>query len=266
MDATLGRACLVCGGPRAAHFNAKYCLVCRAERLKHPAHTLTASQAQTVERLRGTLFRRQIAERLGVSRAQVARYLRAAGLDSNARDYAPAVVAAVCAAYEALGRKRTQELFPEVVVRCVVERYQHVPRQIRWAGPQIIEAARMAGLVSHNAQARYFGRPNACAGSIKSLWVKGFQCAPGDINGLTALLVWRLTKPGVPAVLIRHSSASGFFAKVLWIDLARTLKASVEPVIRKAILSLARFQAWLHGTEDTMAIRQMIHQREERYG
>lgn len=267
MDDAVTRACLDCGEPRQPHLNAKYCLGCRAERRRHPVHRLSAGQAQAVERLRGTMFRRQIAETVGVSRQNVNRYLRAAHLDSNARDYAPAVVAAVCAAYETLGRKRTQELFADIVVRSVVERYKlYVPRQIRWTEPQIIEAARMAGLVSANAQARYFGRPNAYSGSIKSLWNKGFRCAPGNINGLAACLVWRLTKPGVPAVLIGHSSAAGYFAKVLWLDLAPNLRASVAPVIRKAILALARFQAWLHGTEDTMAIRQMIHEREERYG
>lgn len=220
-----------------------------------------------MERLRGTMFRMQIAEHVGASRAAVARYLREAGLDSNARDYPPATVAAVCAAYETLGQRRTQELFPEVVVRSIVDRHKdYAPRQARWRYPQIVEAARMAGLVSANAQARYFGRPNAYSGSIKSLWNKGFRCAPRDINGLSAHLVWRLTRPGVPAVLIRHSSAGGYFAKVLWLDLAENLTPTVAPVVRTAISALAQFQAWLHATSDTRAIQQMIHEREERYG
>jgi AraC-like DNA-binding protein len=261
------RSCIDCGSPRAKHFNAKYCLGCRALRRRRPAHRLTKAQAAEVERLRGTLFRWQIAEHVGVSGAAVARYLREAGLDSNARDYPQATVAAVCAVYETLGIRRTQELFPDVVVRSIVERHkEYAPRQVRWRDPQIIEAARMAGLVSANAQARYFGRPNAYSGSIGSLWDKHFGCAPRDINGLSAHLVWRLTRPGVPAVLVKHSSAAGYFAKVLWLDLAGDLKPTVAPVLRTAILALARFQAWLHGTSDTLAIQRMIHEREERYG
>lgn len=259
--------CVSCGRPRQKHFNAKYCLSCSAERLRRPAHGLTKAQAAEVERLRGTMFRWQIAEHVGMSEAAVARYLRDAGLDSNARNYPQATVAAVCAVYETLGMRRTQQLFPDVVVRSIVERHKdYGPRQVRWCDPQIIEAARMAGLVSPNAQARYFGRPNAYSGSIRSLWNKHFRCAPGNINGLSAQLVWRLTRPGVPAVLVRHSSAAGYFAKVLWLDLAENVKPTVAPVIQKAISALAQFQSWLHGTTDTVAIQQMIHEREERYG
>jgi len=214
----------------------------------------------------GTVTRHEIARRVGVSKAAVNRYLREVGLRKRSDQYAPEVVAAVTSAYEAGGKAQVHELFPHASVRSIVERYPHAPRQIRWTAEQLIEAAKMAGLVSHTGQARYFGRPNAYAGSIASVWAKTFQCAEGDINGLGVHLTWRLVRPGTPAVLVHQRTLPGPRTLVLWLDLTAHLRAEVAPAIRQAIVALARFQAWLHGTDDPAAIRRMIQEREGRYG
>lgn len=270
--------CLACGErPRtSAHANTKYCAVCRAARLRQPSSGVSAAQRDAIIRLAGTMKRWEIAEKVGVTRAAVHRCLREEGLRSNVRDYPREVVEAVSRVYEAApsgqGKRAVREAFPDIVVRSIVERRHHhrlitMKRQVRWTGEQLIEAARMAGLVSADAQARYFGRPNAAAGSIKSLWAKHFGCAPSDINGAAAGLAYRIATPGVPAVVTAPDNrAPTPRVKVLWLDLLPHLREDVAPAIRQAVEALALFQHWLHGTADAATITSMIHHREETYG
>lgn len=248
--------------PRQPHFNAKWCEVCRVALRRQPASRVTPEQGATIAALVGTVSRDDIARRVGVSRSRVNRYCREQGLHGRSDQYPPEVVAAVTAAYEAGGKHHVRELFPDVQVRSIVERYPHAPRQRRWQAEELIEAARMAGLVCPTAQARYFGRPNAYAGSIKSLWVKVFQCAPQHINGLGAHLAWHLVTPGTPAVLVRHEIGGQCRPKVLWLEVAAHLRADVAPEIVQVIQSLAAFQGWLHGTNRPEQIRAMISERE----
>jgi hypothetical protein len=249
-----------------AHPNAKYCAACRAKNRTRPKSTLTPEQGAEVARLTGTMPRTAIAAQLGVSVVAVKRYVREHQLYGRSDVYPPEVVAAVLAAYTAApkgaGKRRVQELFPDVNVRAIVERHHHDKRQIRWTDAQIHEAARMAGLVSANAQARWFGRPNASGGSLKALWDKRFHCPPGDIGGLGIHLAWRLALPGCPALLVRRQEAGLPIAKVLWLDLADWLRPDVAPWIVSAVQALARFQRWLHGGATREAIAHMIQERE----
>jgi hypothetical protein len=190
------------------HPNTKYCAACRTNIRTQPPSGLTEAQAAQIDALRGQITRRAIAATLGVSQAAINRLLRDHQWRSNSHQYAPDVVEAVCQVYDAGGKAAVRARFPEVKVRSIVERYKlYQPRQIRWTDGQIIDAARMAGLVGSKTQAHYFGRPNAYAWSIKSLWDKRFQCPPRDINGLSAHLVWQLATPGIPAVLVRQEKA-----------------------------------------------------------
>ena len=233
-----------------------------ALRHRPPAH-VTTTQAALIRQLRGTMIRRELARHVGISQAQLHRYLTAHGLDSNARDYPPEVVTTVCLTYQALGKRETQALFPDVRVRSIVERHKaYAPRQIRWTGAQQRELVRMAGLVSHTAQARYFNRPNAFEGSIKSFWTKGACCGPRDVNGLGAFTAWQVATSGVPAVLVKHQQNSGARPVVLWLDLAAHLRPDVDPCVREAVQALARFQAGVQGTTSSDEIRQMIKERE----
>jgi hypothetical protein len=262
MALTLCRECQV-RPRRNGHGHTLYCEPCRQHLLRHPRSRVTAGQAQQILALRDTLPRWQIAERVGISHAQLNRYLAEQGLRSNARDYPPGVVAAVCATYAALGKRRTQDLFPDVVVRCIIERHKdYAPRQIRWTGVQALEAVRMAGLVSHTAQVRYFGRPNAFEGSIKKFWARVVGCAPSDIHGLGFHVAWPLATAGTPATLVTQAAQSCPRAVVLWLDLAAHLRPGVAPEVRRMVEVLARFQAWLFGSTDTAVIRRMVQERE----
>lgn len=276
MSVVTDRLCAACGTApataekpsRIALARAKYCTPCRAQRRRRPPSTVTAAQGAEIARGIGVLSRQAIADRLGVSRAAVARYTRDHGLYGHSDAYPPDVVAAVCAAYEAapqgLGKARVQELFPAVAGRSIVERYKHFrPRQIRWTAAQLREAAKMAGLVSQLAQARFFGRPYAFDGSIRTLWRKRFRCAPGNLNGLNMQLAWWLGVCGCPAVLVAQGTQPWPRAKVLWLDLAAWLPAEMAPEIARAVRALAAFQTWLHGTSDAAEVRAMITEREQ---
>lgn len=248
---------------RSAHHQTKYCESCKQSLLRAPRSRVTEAQGARIRQLRGTMARARIAERVGITHAQLNRYLAEQGLTSNARDYPPEVVTAVCTTYAALGKRRTQDLFPDVVVRSLIERHKdYPPRQVRWTGEQQMEAVRMAGLVSHTAQARYFSRPNAYEGSIKKFWARVVGCAPRDVHGLGIHLVWRLVLPGVPAVLVSQATQPCPRAVVLWLDLVTHLRPGVDPLLRRLVEVLARFQAWLFGSTDAARIRRMITERE----
>lgn len=261
----LARVCVACEtAPRHSdHDNTKYCQACSTVLRHRPPANVSPAQAAMIRQLRGTMIRRELARHVGISQAQLHRYLTEHGLDSNARDYPPEVVTAVCTTYAALGKRRTQELFPDVVVRCIIERHKdYPPRQVRWTGEHQIEAVRMAGLVSHTAQAHYFNRPNAYEGSIKKFWARVVGCAPRDVHGLGHHLVWRLATAGVPAVLVTQATQPGPRAVVLWLDLVHYLREDVDPLVRRLVEILARFQGWVFSTNSTEKIRRMITERE----
>jgi hypothetical protein len=259
-----GRWCQECQQqPRKPHPNAKYCAGCAAALVHRPRSRVTPAQAAQLRPLLNRLPKAQIAQQGGISGAALTRWLREEGLHTRCRQYRPEVVQAVLRVYEREGKVQTAQRFPDVAIRSIVERYKdYQPRQIRWTDLQQIEAARMAGLVSATAQARYFGRPNAYEGSIRALWVKRFQCPPHAINGVAAGLAWGLAQPGCPAVLVKHQRTTGAWPRVLWLDLVQHLRPDVLPWVRQAVEVLARFQQWLHGTDDPAAIRRMIQERE----
>lgn len=257
---------------RLAQAKARYCAACRATRRRRPSSGVTPEQAAQLRPLLGQMSYPEIQRRLGLSNAAIVRWCWEESVTHpfwNA--YRPEVVVAVLAAYEAApagqGTRRVQEQFPDVHVRSIVGRHRLArPRQTRWTGAQLFEAARMAGLVSPNAQARYFGRPHASDGSIKALWVKRFQCPARDVNGLAAHTAWPLCGPGTPAVLVRHPQTSAPSMKILWMDLAEHLRPEVAAPLREAVEALAAFQRWLQGTRAREAIMTMIREREQDAG
>ena len=270
MDDALALAlCLAgCGRLKHPHPNSKYCVTCRAQRRRRPLSRIAPAQAARLRPLLGTMTRAALARYAGISNACLTRWLGEEGLSSNARGYPQAVCDAVTAYFANHGRVATQAAFPEVVVRCIVERrtsrgIPYPPRQVRWTDAQLLEAACMGGLVSHTAQAHFFGRPNAFGGSISALWAKRFRRAPRDLHGLGTVLACQIARAGVQATCLRHQEAPGSRCVILWLDLARHLRPDVPPMVRETVATLAAFQAWLYGSDDPATIRQLIADREE---
>ena len=264
MDQVL--SCADCGASlQGRHPNARYCQPCAALRTRCPPSNLSAAQGAQLMRWRNRLTHEDMAKRLGVSRSTVRRYFREQGVCSNSLRYPREVVDTVLAVYAECGSIRTQELFPEVRVLSILTAYaprDKVLRQRKWREQEIIEAARMAGLVSPTAQVQYFARPNALFGSIKALWSRVFRCAPGDVNGLQANMAYRLVRPGTVAVMTYNRDSGRGMMRILWLQMVGQMRPDCPDWIKQAVEILAKFQTWLHNTDDPAEIAAMIDQRE----
>jgi hypothetical protein len=215
-------------------------------------------------------MQRELAEHIGCSRSNLVRWASANGISLDAHSYKPDVIRRVLKHYEVHGRVKTQEAFPEVCVRSIVERNygKFKARQTRWSDEQIAEAARMAGLVSPAAQAKYFNRPGANAGAIKSLWMKRFGFGECSVNGLVKFYARPLIKGGHskyirPTGLDRKGHPTKFRNLILWVDLENILKPDVPSFIAEAVRTMADFQRWLWRSENPKPlILKMIRERE----
>jgi len=264
--------CAACGRrPRVAHFNAKYCLPCREQRLRQPRSSLSEAQKAYVRAWRPVEYGRDqaraLAEELGVSRASVRRYCRDIGKSLRLPRYSEHLQAEVLAYYERHGRLATEDKFPTVRVRSLVERRPHASRQVRWTPDEIILAARMGGLIPADIQAEFFGRPNAGAGSIRSLWMKRFGFSGGALHGMHPARARFLLRPGFPTVVMPGHWRPSAGARtrhtrrrlVLWCDMGPWLLPGLPPFFADAVAALAHFQRWLFAPEPPgEAIRGML--------
>jgi predicted DNA-binding protein (UPF0251 family) len=257
------------------HFNARWCKPCALEFRKRPRPMLTPWQRQEALRLRGKYTKEEIARRIGTSRSSVARLGRDLKL-SFAATYKykanPELVKQVCDYYGKHGKSKTLERFPGIKLRSIVEQYKYfAPRQIRWTDDQLKELARMAGIISMKAQARYFNRPHAYAGSIKAAWVKKFGMGGGSINGLA----WDAAKHFVTDKCkpirtefwnrrkTKRSRVHYGRQIVLWTEMRKHLKPDTPPWLKESVDALANFQIWLHGKHPRKAIQTLIEEREK---
>ncbi len=229
---------------------------------------LTQEQESEARRLAGTMKQSELAEHLGCSGSNLIRWARDQKLSLDSLSSKPEIVRAVCSFYGQHGSLKTQKAFPNVKVRSIVERYKlYEPRQTRWTDEQLIEAARMAGLVSLSAQAKHFKRPNASSGSIMSLWMKRFGFSGGSINGMVhehaKHLVTMKAEYLKPMSASRKGEKVQFRKLILWVDMEHCLKPETPAFIKSAIHTLADFQRWLHGDSDPkLKIIKMIEERE----
>jgi hypothetical protein len=240
--------CERCGCAFRGHLNSKRCPPCRR---KFPCiPTFTAEQERTARRWAGKIYGRELAEKVGVSLPTLKRWARAHGVSTNALAYKPDVIRRVCAYYLRHGKAKTAKRFPDVKVRSIVERYlaglTTERREIRWTDEQLVRAAKLAGLVSHDEMARYFNRPNAHRGSITSLWAKRFRMGGGNLNGLAWDVAKHLVVNYAPATKTTHGKGGAW--RVLWVHVEAFLKPGVPEHLRQAISALANFQRWLHGS------------------
>lgn len=262
------------------HFNAKYCKPCALERRKRPIGRLTKKQERQVKKMAGSVYRDEIARRIGTSKATFMRWARQhPEINFNAHKYPETVVREVCDYYEKHGKIKTQKKYPNVKVRSIVERYLkdlgHAPRQIRWTDRQLMQLVKMAGIISMSAQARYFDRPNAHRGSIQSAWMKKFGRGGSSINGLSWYTArqyvdyycpvlqtkfWKMRKELRGKQPIVEQSRM----LVLWVDLEKHMSEDLPEHIKAGIRALAKFQKWIHGKNVRKNIVNMI--KEIEYG
>lgn len=216
----------------------------------------------------------EMAELLNTSVTNIKRAFRGESLWFKNGKYKnqPELVLDVMNFYSKHGKPATVDQYPGVNVKCIIDRPEYyglekANRQKRWTDEELIEAARMAGLVSPQAQAKYFNRPGARAGSIKSLWTKRFGMGACSINGMNHWMARELVNKKAryirPVGQTRKGKPVTFRRVCLWVDMEKSLKTGVPPFLEDAIKTMANFQRWLHASNDPKPkILKMIKDRE----
>lgn len=231
---------------------------------------MTQKQIAVARSLIGIKTRHQIAEHLGVSLANLKRAFRGTRFP-QLKEYPAELILKVCKYYEKHGIRKTEEKFPNVKPRSIIERNydKFNARCIKWKENEIIELVRMAGLVSFRAQAKYFNRPRANGPSIKSAWLKKFKCTSGRMNGIPLHPAKHFIKESCPKVqtkcLERKNGYNDTPDKrlILWVDAEKHLRKDCPEFFKKAVLSLANYQKWVFKSKNPKPlILKMIKERE----
>jgi len=252
--------------PKQKHHNAKWCVSCAAQLRKRPAGNLTLEQERKARKLAGTMFISELAKEVGTSDSNIDRWAKQNGVNINAFRYSDKTVAQVCGYYEKHGKIKTQKRFPDVCIRSITDqkfkRLGYKPRQVCWTAPQLLDGAKMGGLVSLVKQAKYFNRPGANKGAMRSLWSKKFGFGSGCVNGLSQYIAIHYVKSSCPYYLTSfRESSNGPRIVALWIDVERHLRDEVPKHLRAAIESLAKFQRWLHGRNVRRSVEKILEER-----
>jgi hypothetical protein len=259
------------------HRNAKWCHPCAEALKRQPRGTLSASERQFAIRHAGDMKITEIAKRLGTSVANVKRSCRGVRFFAHNGKYKerPDLVRQVLDYYFEHGKAATEEAFPNVNVKCIVDRpeYYGVKRQYRqkrWTAGQHLEAVRMAGLVPLDAQAKHFARPGANAGAMKSFWIKRVGMAGGQIHGMADWNARWIVTDRCPRLRVKYlaprdaeaPSVDGTRPIVLWIDAEKHLRSGTPEFIATGIRTMADFTRWVFGVKHPKrAILKMMRER-----
>lgn len=230
---------------------------------------LSKVQEKIVRQYAGKMPIQELAIKVGTSNSNLDRWAYYNKVDINWLSYKPREISQVLNYYEKHGKVKTQKKYPQFKVRSIVERYKSFkPRCIKWTNEQIIELAKMGGLVSFKAQAKYFNRPRANAGSIRSVWMKKFLMYPSSLHGLPRNHAKHISNGKLkyirPCGNDRLDNPIEFRSLALWCDLEKNLKEDTPDFIVEAIKTMANFQRWLFKSEDPKKeILKLIKDREK---
>lgn len=266
------RICPDCGKRRRQnHFNSKWCLPCALKRRKDPEPNLKDWQKEIIHSLDGKKDLFETARLAKTSKASVTRYRRKTGLHKKYYSYSNDLIKKVCEYYFVHGKRETQKKFKDVHLRSIIERHYSKlgfpPRCQPWRPDEIIMLAKMAGIISKSAQAKYFNRPRAKGGSIHAAWSKKFKLGGGSINGIKPTLANQICKKtafiNTECWTTRRTSDRSFRRRImLWVDVDKYIKPNVPDHLKQAIKALADFQRWLHGRNVRANIKKLIKEIE----
>lgn len=236
---------------------------------------MTRDQIKIAKEMAGKVPREEIAMALGVSLSNLKRSCR----DTSFLYYYihknnPNLVREICSYYEKNGKNKTQKKYPNIKIRSVIEHYKTFsPRQTRWTEKQLHELVKMGGLVSKEAQAKYFNRPRANAGSIESAWIKKINTKMSTIHYLPTYRAKYFIKNSCPSIEVKFWSRNTInkgkkphqeFVKAhLWCDIKKHLKNDCPSFFKEAVIALDKFQQWIfNSTNPKPLILKMIQERE----
>lgn len=242
------RICLNCNRrPIKEHGNAKWCIKCSIAFIHRPKSTLTSQQINTAKRLIGKKPRGEIAKQLGVNVSNLKRAFRGVSLAYyNIWKRQPNLVKDICKFYEKNGAVKTRRMYPSANLRSVLERYKwYKPRTVKFTKEDFEKCIKFAGLIPSETQARILNRPNAFAGSIKSLWCKRIKSHQSGLHGLTQVNRDHLVLKSCPQITTRFGSSPRSHKLSLWVDVENHLKPDCPEFIVSAVKTLADFQRWV---------------------
>lgn len=240
---------------KSVHSNVKRCAPCRDYLKLYVPTTMTPLQIAKAEKMIGKYTRHQICERLGVSLSSLKRAFRGTRMPCVREHINKIMASNVSAYYQIHGLKKTEEKFPELRIRSIIERYKlHSPRQAKWKNDELVEVVRMSHFASHSSQAKYLNRPGAKAGSILSVHskrlFKGIE--KGNIHGLYEHKARFFVTKSCPKIivngLVRTSGNNRYL--YLWSDMEKNIRIDCPAAIKDAISAGATFQRWLYKTEN----------------
>jgi len=242
---------------------------CAEKLTRKPSGTLAPRQVKAALKLRGTMPVEDIAKNLGTSLSNLKRSCRGVRFAfHNLHHLNPDRTKEICAFYEKNGRRQTEKKYPGIRVRSVVESYKlFSPRTVKWKSEEILQAARMAGIVSMKEQAVFFNRPNANAGSIRSLWVKRMKFKGNlyAMHGLTQNKASYICEPSVPfySVKVGPQHSKYKYKIAFWQDVAEHLKPGIPASWKQAIDALVRYEKKLYKGDPKKEILKIIKEMEK---
>ena len=191
----------------------------------------------------------ELSEQIGSSRATVNRFMRDNGLKTGQHtQYPKDVVKKICEFHEQHGVKKTQEKFPDVKVRSIVERYQTNAYLASYDFKQIHLFLKYSEMLSDEQLYQLLGRSVSnrkivCKATERMI---GFGKNPSRVylNGLPYRFVKNFTKDSIPYFKFSH----GHCRKLcLWYDIKKHLSKNVSLEIKEIVNIMSKFQLWLHG-------------------
>lgn len=253
------------------HKNKKYCEDCRLSLVKKPKGTMTKDQIAFAIKNKNKLSRHEICKKLNESLSNLKRSCKgikfeADSLKKNKYKTNPDLVKEVLKYYEKNGRKKTQEKFKDIKVRSITEKYKDFkPLQTKWENQDILEAAKMAGLISVKAQIKYFSHRGIGVSGIRHLWDRRFGTQQSNLHGIPLYKAKHFVLKSAPALEINFGKTKTKKTRkiILWVDAEKHLKKDCPEFIKDSIKSMAIFQRRLFKVKNVkQKIKRMIQQRE----
>lgn len=218
---------------------------CALKAKARPSHSLTRDQQKKALALAGTLYREEIAKSIGCSKSTFTRFAAEhRHINWNAHRYPDETIKKVCEYYLTHSLSETQKKFPGVTARSIIDRYFHAVKSRKWTQEEILKLYKYTGLVSWAEIAFSLNR------SITSPKTQRRRKISGRVNGLSFDVAKRFLKNGCPFFYVRLNDKRHGQWVSPWVSLEKYLKESNPEWVNNAFGALARFQRWLHGSEE----------------
>lgn len=190
------------------------------------------------------MYRREIAKEVGCSTCALARFAKEHPEKNwNGHKYTEKTIAKVVEYYLSHTLKETQEKFPDCTVRSIIDRYVSQTKCVKWEEAEILMLHKCTGLTAWSTIAKKLGR------SPYAPKRKRQRVVSGSVNILDYHNAKNYVTSGCPFYHVKMGDRATGRWVTPWTTAAKFLKSDNPPWVNQAILALAKFQKWLHGSE-----------------